>query len=639
MRNLFVFTLILFLIIGCSSKDKERVTDEVGEILGDDETQLPDYPTNATFIDGAFILPHNPYNGSIKEYTWNDYTLAFKEPVNYPYGFDRDPAADLFPEKDNIVYISVADGEQASFIPQLVDDTYSCYYLINNSSNEIINLEINDDHPVYLSAGHYSLMGKKEQPCNTEDSWVNLDRHIQVISYSKIQKNFIYVQVDGDDWNAKADENSFTLNRVTNYFNDIFGQALVYANPTQKLQNEYGLDYLMEIDMQNPSDKIIDFLINQVKQSMQTVTSNYQDDPKYHVVFAINKQRKKWSLDRCIDNTDYSITRQCLGVYNFDPLNEDKNTLFYLISTKDGIYKQPTPVEIRINENRSKFYFYKNSQKLQFSLGDVLYTDNGFPVIPSKGGVEDGVAAVSYSTTVNGVFDGYLPYGSMVIVPRGKGPNSQYTLMHELGHSFGLTDVEKHALFSLDDEVVINYDPYIDPKTQLYTSITRRSYFTNTYASSETNIMSWQLPAGRKIRYRETPIVCTGGTNYYKNNDNGTMTYLGALERSLAYAMPSYNLTNSGDRQWDCIRGECFNSSLSTEGRKMYWLQNEYCLETTNPTPLTNEAELLDPNTSIEKILHQADKSKYISSRESFTVLYEKTNSDKYLNKISDESN
>ncbi len=71
----------------------------------------------------------------------------------------------------------------------------------------------------------------------------------------------------------------------------------------------------------------------------------------------------------------------------------------------------------------------------------------------------------------------------------------------------------------------------------------------------------------------------------------------------------------------------------------MYWLQNEYCLETTNPTPLTNEAELLDPNTSIEKILHQADKSKYISSRESFTVLYEKTNSDKYLNKISDESN
>ncbi len=133
----------------------------------------------------------------------------------------------------------------------------------------------------------------KEQPCNTEDSWVNLDRHIQVISYSKIQKNFIYVQVDGDDWNAKADENSFTLNRVTNYFNDIFGQALVYANPTQKLQNEYGLDYLMEIDMQNPSDKIIDFLINQVKQSMQTVTSNYQDDPKYHVVFAINKQRKK----------------------------------------------------------------------------------------------------------------------------------------------------------------------------------------------------------------------------------------------------------------------------------------------------------------------------------------------------------
>lgn len=633
MRNLFVFTLILFLIIGCSSKDKERVTDEVGEFLGDDEIQLPDYPT-----DGAFILPHNPYNGSIKEYTWNDYTLAFKEPVNYPYGFDRDPAADLFPEKDNIVYISVADGEQASFIPQLVDDTYSCYCLINNSSNEIINLEISNS-PVYLSAGLYSLMGKKEKPCNTEDSWVNLDRHIQVISYSKIQKNFIYVQVDGDDWNAEADENSFTLSRVTNYFNDVFNQALVYANPTQKSQNEYGLDYLMEIDMQNPSDEIADFLFNQVKQGMQTVTSNHQDDPKYHVVFAINKQRKKWSLDRCVDNTDYSITKECLGVYNFDPLNEDKNTLFYLISTKDGVYKQPTPVEIKISDNLSKFYFYSNSQKLPFTIGDVIYTDNGFPVIPMIDGVKGGTAAVSYSTSINGIFDGYLPYGSMVIAPRGIGANRQYTLMHELGHSFGLTDVEKYSLFLLEEDNEIKYGSYFNPEDQLYYDVTKTISFNNTYASSETNMMSWQLPVGRKIRYRETPIVCTGGTSYYQKNENGTNTYLGALERSLAYAISSYNLTNSGDRQWDCIRGECFNSSLSTDGRKMYWLQDGYCLETPNPTPITNEVELLDPNTSIEKILYQADKSKYISSIESFTVLYEKINSDKYLNKISDESN
>lgn len=636
MCKICLFLLGSVLFVACSSSDKERETDEVGKLLGDGGSSLPEYPNED---DGAFIIPHNPNNGSIKEYPWNEYVLAFKEPSNYPYGFDRDPAADMSPEKDNVVYISVADGEQAYFIPQLVDDTYSCYRLVNDLSHEVVALE-KSISPVYLDAGKYSLFGKKDNVCNSEDSWISLNRRIEVISYSKLYKNFIYVQVDGDGWNAEADENSFTLDKVKSHFDDVFGQALVYANPTPISQNAYGLSDLIEMDMLNPSDEIAEHLFDQVRQGMRTVASNYQDDPKYHVVFAINKERKIWPLDNCLVNEDYSITTDCIGI-NFNPMSENESSVFYIVSRMGGGFDRPTQVDIRMDENGNRYYLYEGTKRVNFSRGDAVYTDNGFPVVPSKNGAIGGTAAVSYSIAgyytkdsyAYPAFDGYLPYGSMILTPRGNGKNRQYTLMHEIGHSFGFTDVEKQNLWKLPETAIVDYTKYF--KDGMYYDVGVSYPFENVYASSETNLMAWQLPSGRKIRYRETPIACTGGTEYYLS---GSGSFVGSLERSLSYASTSYGLTSIGDRQWECIRGDCFKSTLATEARKMFWLHNGYCLDMTTPTPLANEAELLDPSTDVSKILYQTDKAKYISSYENFQKLNQRVDLGKYVNKTSVES-
>lgn len=612
MCKICLFLLGSVLFVACSSSDKERETDEVCKFLGEDCSSI-DYAE-----DGTFRIPHNPYNGTIKEYPWKEYVLAFKEPLNYPYGFDRDPEADKAPIKDEIVYISTAEGEPASFIPQLIFDTYSCYHLVDNISLDIITLK-NDGNPVYLNAGAYSMYGKKDAPCSDDGLWEDLNRRVQVIPYKKITKNFIYVQVDGDGWDA--DEGAFTIESVTKHFDDVFGQALVYANPTPVPQEEYGIDGLLELDMQTPSDEIVRALYLNYMNGILPIVGDY-DNALYHVVFAFNKVRKKWKLDACLSRDDFSISEGCLGM-NFNPSNEPNGVKYQILSKGIGLYKTPYDVEIRMStdfdsEGFYKYYLYVGGKRINFSSGDEIYTDNGYPVVPHPAAITGGAAALSMQPDYTYVprFAEYLPYGSMVFVARRNGESNQYTLDHELGHSYGFTDVEKNYLY-YDKEDLGGFT------------------FGNDYATSETNLMSWQQPSGRKIRYRETPIACTGGTEYYLS---GSGSFVGSLERSLSYASTSYGLTSIGDRQWECIRGDCFKSTLATEARKMFWLHNGYCLDMTTPTPLANEAELLDPSTDVSKILYQTDKAKYISSYENFQKLNQRVDLGKYVNKTSVES-
>ena len=114
--------------------------------------------------------------------------------------------------------------------------------------------------------------------------------------------------------------------------------------------------------------------------------------------------------------------------------------------------------------------------------------------------------------------------GSVIFVPRGNGESSQYVVMHEFGHSLGLTDVIQSDLFTINN---------------VY------------YASSETNVMSWREPSGNKLRYRDIPIACSGG-NQYKDI---TGKNLGSTE---------HLIPGNFEKQWECIRGKCFKSEYSS---------------------------------------------------------------------------
>ena len=572
----FLIILVVVFLVACSKSDKSGHTGSIDEPTGssvssssvDSKSSSSNKKGDYVWpeeIEGTFKLPHNPYSGKIMDFDWSGVVPGFSEPDKYSYGFDRNPEAIESPEKDEVVYISVEIGKKASFIPHFKDAKeggYSQYKLVNKDDpsdeipltdgvqTEITNAELANDG-AHLT---YSLYGFNKE-------WKNLDKRIEVLAYKRIPKNFIYVQLDGDGWNADADENSFTKSRVDKYFNDVFGQAVTYSNSLEEPASKYGLDKLIKVDMIKPKEDVYNEMMQAALAVMNDnindiyINGKYNTESAYlHIVYAINKERKMWSLENSI-NDDFELV---LGS-SFKPRHEPANVTYNMIS-RDGCESGvgSSPIEVEIKEAHSidnkgndviRYYAYRNGKKMEFSPCDVLYTDDGYPVVPDEDGVFGGTAASSTKITLK--FDDYLPYGSIVVAPRGAGESAKYTLMHELGHSFGYTDVEKRFDYVVDEFVDAIDADFTYP-------------FTSSYASVETNLMTWQQPSGRKIRYRNTPIVCTGGTVYYGgySESKGFYSRFGAVERPVE---------GKGENQWECIRGACFTTEYSTEARKTFW--------------------------------------------------------------------
>ena len=79
------------------------------------------------------------------------------------------------------------------------------------------------------------------------------------------------------------------------------------------------------------------------------------------------------------------------------------------------------------------------------------------------------------------------------------------------------------------------------------------------------------MPAGSKIRYRNMPITCTGGMEYWvKKNpeDKGSVFAQGPLK------LVTYGETNgNGENQWECLR-DCHRSEFSTFNRNQFWISD-----------------------------------------------------------------
>jgi hypothetical protein len=612
MKKILIILMVTFLV-ACSKSDKSGRTGPIDEPASSSESSSPVDPKSSSSIkegdfvwpeeiDGTFKLPNNPYSGKIEEFDWRSVVPGFSEPDKYAYGYDRNPEALKSPEKDEVVYISVETGKKASFIPRFKsskkDAGYSQYKLVNDDDpadeipltdgvlTEITNAKLANDG-AHLT---YSLYGLNK-------AWVNLDKRIEVLAYEAKYKSFIYVQLDGDGWNADSDEDSFTKTKVDYYFNDVFGQALVYANSTEEPASKYDLDYLIEVDMLHPSDDVFDKMVAKAGSVMNNAPNLFSadgkvnvDSPYLHIVFAINKERKIWKLENCIDDYGDIDLKSCSG---FDPESESKMATYHMVSLdgcSDGVGTSPIDVEIRVQPIigeggavHERFYAVKGGKKIDFAPCDILYTDEGYPLVPSISGVLTGTAAVSVGPDkLSLYFENYLPYGSIVVTPRRRGLTAQYTLMHELGHSFGFTDVKSSDLIEPGEKVEVLFS---DGRSLYgYDKV-----YTNTYASSETNVMAWQQPSGRRIRYRNTPIVCTAGTMYYGGlKDDGTFNpekFWGAVERPV---------DGGYENQWECVRGECYTEKYSSAQRKNFWESTGACEVNNKPIDDKSKQRLTD---------------------------------------------
>ena len=147
------------------------------------------------------------------------------------------------------------------------------------------------------------------------------------------------------------------------------------------------------------------------------------------------------------------------------------------------------------------------------------------------------------------------------MVPRSQSNEEPYTVVHELGHSFGLTDVavdrNEYTIQLVSNNVV-------------------------EYGTTERNIMTWTSPSGPKIRYRDTPIACTGGEKKYTyildlNSKTGKSCSKGEYCKTYTQEITSeikvspYEINNN-ENQWECIRN-CYQEDLISASRVKYWLK------------------------------------------------------------------
>lgn len=529
MKKLYFSLIVAIFFIGCSDSDKERTVEILP--LGDvpDDTYSGGYNN-----DGSFDVPHNPHTGSIAGYPWNTLSLGFEEPENYPYGFDRSPLSDVSPEKDRYVYISTTTTEKAYFKAIVSDETYDSYRLINNISGDVI--KVIDKEIVDVFEGEYTLQGENA------GSWIDLDKHVKVISYEPKEKEIIYIQLDGDGWDTENDQYAFTKERVETGFNEVYSQVVMTPNVIERAATFYNnerikLDFneMLQINMvyrsdliaQSVYDQATKILLDQVENiSLKDIDANKLKER--HIVFAVNKTLKYWPLEGA-----YILNQDYLDFYSnpfhfFYPELEPVGTTYAIQSVgkcEDGVGPEPIPVTIRKvselidGQTRIVYKPYHNGKPVTFGPCDYLYTKNGLPELPIN---IPGALAVSFSLQkeVKREDDSetidFFGLGSVVWVPRGIGPSSIYTMMHELGHSFGLTDVAETGR-------------WLNPNDGYLSSTT------------ETPLMSWRSPSGRKLRYRGVQVVYTGGA-----------TIDGSPGERIECPVNGVL-----DNQWACLRDEC----------------------------------------------------------------------------------
>lgn len=548
----------------------------------------------------TFELPHNPKNTDlITTISWKEVIPIIEEaPNHHKYGFDRDPY-----DTSKVVYMSLKEPDNTIQLTgdlELID--YSAYFKPNFScmayeKYKILHEQYQNNPAVVASKGieltseniehikysnlssdyylnphpnksvTYTLYGCYKNCDGKNQKWKDAKKQITIIPYQPITKDIMYAQLDGNANNPWIPDDTeckkgFTQNCVTTYFNNVFNQALVYPDikPATIKQSVAGVtiegplyDDLIEVNMTSPDNRTYNLLMYNAIESIKKKDKKY-----WHVIYAINKERKKWDLEFCFGED--GDLHECNG---FVPEKEATSTSYFIKSPDEtcatkggGIGTTEVPVYFRAMDKGDIRHYYAfrkdNNKKANYAACDMLYTDDGYPVVPTVDGIEGSTAAFSTALEPSeGVdilktfkpYNDYLSYGSIVFVARSVGESGLYTLMHELGHSFGLTDVNVSAIFKKTEH---------DKKN--------KSTYNNYYASSETNLMSWLTPSGKRLRYRETPIVCSGGVPL-KDNPSVSIEQI---------------IKGKGEFQWDCIR-DCYQERLKTKERIDYWKKTETC--------------------------------------------------------------
>ena len=582
----------------------------------------------------------------------------------HKYGFDQDPTgrdpivyiSTLIGEDVKITpyltkvtfdtYYLLKEGEPianlntSGIVHQSINIKSSSSSAVNSSSSALQN---NQQATLGSDKAKYTLYGCLDKPQRRQPTCYNLQKQIEVIPYSKVTKHIIYVESNGDNpkLQPKGCDNELTKECeeeckkgfseicVKRFFNDVFRQAVMDVEITPEPIEDYDINGYINIWLTNTKRTIIDSYTKienkarlklEASDAVKKETSgdkfiaNKTDDPHWHVVFAINNTRKIWELGQCKSPT-YDLS----SCNKFDPEEDPKDTEYYLGKRiKTGSKREDVAlavdehgeiikelVTIEVNQTKDKdmngkdiynphYYIIKDNKKYAYAEDDVLFTENGYPIVPAIESIDGNMNA--YNSPFNQKFDDYMPYGSIIFSPKRPGLSSYYLLMHEIGHTFGLTDVSLTDFFGYWQTDKTSANSFFNNKGEK-----GQRRYANYFASSETNLMAWQAPSGKKLRYRPTQIACTLGGTYYKVlKSNGKFDKTAGTFGILEARIPDGFEPN----QWDCLRKGCLDSkNYSIQSRKDYF---------ENPNDINSKGACIDNDGPTK----QNDKNHFVTSDE-----------------------
>lgn len=540
------------------------------------------------------------------------------------YSVDGKKLEDIYPSEKARNEAITKDGfELSDNNPQICSNTKETFKIQKNTSTGL--KEVSIDISGYKDGGLFTLVGKTKKPGTKAYIWTNILK-IRIIPYTPIVKEFVFIELDGGDedrkeWDplTKDPDNSITAKGVLDYFNKVYKQAAVKASITigrelDKNGNEIG-DFAIDEnkvitkDMEgkefrkfkpnnidlievNMTEKYLSKDEEKIKEAAIEFFAKY-GNPKnnkskyFHIIFAINKERKTWNINNCYDREHDRIDLTfCNG---FKPENEPDYVNYYI--TEDKCVRKTSETEstkknVKIKKDGNDHYYaflekeamIYEKEPMKFKGCEALHTDNGYPILLNKnaglGGVnhfweknelqqvankkKDLEKSTLIKITDSDVeYENHLNYGSLMFVKRSSGEKGQYIVAHELGHTFGLTDVA----VNIQEKANIKRD-----------------------GTFETNLMNWTVPIGPKIRYRDTPISCTMGKKVKINleyNSKGKLCKKGESCKSRSFETYKENKTTASDKhenQWECIR-DCYRPQIITKNRLKYWKNNRSNLE------------------------------------------------------------
>lgn len=474
--------------------------------------------------------------GSVQDFNWLNTLPWYYETENYPYGFDKDPMSN-WPdrvESGRDVYVSVASDDIASVDLKIPPEYTKTISLVKVDDGTVICSGSACQATHSLEAGDYKLMN------GTED----MDRNLHIISYDKKEPYEItYIQFDGEGGKTcTVDEGCYTHLSVQENLNKILSQAVLSANLNKANPIDIGLGNIFEVDMTEKFDELF----------YTTLVNNMLHKGVTRTVFAINSVRLVWRLDNpasLLSMNNYYDFAKAYSKNNKIAIEDGGLAPMFMKSYSNtcatGVGITPVPVYAKLISHNDKDNVFSVSlqdyagRPVSFSADcDYLYIDS-YGFIPG----EKGVAQIMWPFGVEETIDGKKinkVTGGVAFAVRQSGEYSKNTIVHEIGHSFGLSDI---YIDPEDPSIAYCYQKTADgyyarddiPLTYADGSLVDFSgmlidnhfvYSRCNYTTSEADLMNYQVPTGPRLRYRLMPIVGTGS-----NIPNGTY-----------------------DSQWECLR-------------------------------------------------------------------------------------